>query len=432
MVIDILSQRCEYPLLIALQKPEDAPGQAQKHLEELRSLVETLGMEPCKSLVVTLRKNHPRFLLGKGKVEEIDQLIDENEADLVVFDDDLSPAQQRNLETLWDTTVIDRREVILDIFGDRAVTREAELQVELARLEYMMPRLTRAWTHLSRQKGGTKGTRGEGEKQLEVDRRLLKHRLSRLKKELEEITRVRSVRRKQRQEGDTPRASLVGYTNAGKSSLLNKLADSDVFVKDQLFATLDPTTRRVELPRGGVLLVTDTVGFIRKLPHHLVDAFHSTLEETLEADFLIHVVDASDPQWEDHLKTSEEVLAELGAGDKECIYVFNKMDRLSPDEKEALSFRTSRYSRVCPLSVHQGQGLTEFLALLEEVMHQKRPALVFSIPHSRYDLTALLHREAQILEKTEEDEGVTLRVRCSPRIAEQLKEFRVQVSKTED
>lgn len=423
-MIDILSQRCEYPILIALQRPESPPGESSVHLKELRGLVETLGMEPCHEMTIPLRQHHPRYLLGKGKVEELADIIAETEADLVVFDDDLSPVQQRNLEARWNITVIDRREVILDIFGDRAVTRESELQVELARLEYMMPRLTRAWSHLSRQKGGTKGTRGEGEKQLEMDRRMVQQRLARLKKELKEITRVREIRRKKRQSGDLPRASLVGYTNAGKSSLLNRLSHSDVYVQDQLFATLDPTTRKIELPRGGSLLLTDTVGFIRKLPHHLVDAFHSTLEEALEADFLVHLVDVSDPHWEDHLRTNQEVLNTLGADEKETLYIFNKWDRLSPDERQAARFSLNRHQPSCAVSALKGDGMDELKALLEEVINRNRPLRYYALPRSRYDLVSLLHREAQVISKEEGEEDVLMEVRCTPLLAERLKDYR--------
>ncbi len=420
---DFLSTRCEYPLLVVLQSPQGSSREASAHLRELEGLTQTLGMKPVRGLVLPLRRPHPRYLIGTGKTAQLEEMIEETKADLVVFDDDLTPSQQRNLESRWDTTVIDRREIILDIFSSRASTREAELQVELARLEYMMPRLTRAWSHLSRQKGGTKGTRGEGEKQLEADRRIVQNRLTRLRRELREVSQTRETRRKQRQSGTTPRASLVGYTNAGKSSLLNALANSEVMVKNQLFATLDPTTRQVPLPRGGAVLITDTVGFIRKLPHHLVDAFRSTLEETREADFLIHVVDIADPEWESQLETSRRVLQELESEEKPTLYVFNKSDKLSREEQQRTSFILQEYPHSCLVSLKTGAGIPDVLEHMEGMISRERPSRIYALPRNRYDLAARLHREAQVLHREEGDKAVWMEARTSEELARQLAPF---------
>ncbi|MDY7027776.1 MAG: GTPase HflX, partial [Spirochaetota bacterium] len=268
-------------LLVTLKTPDIEAELCRHYLDELRSLCDTLGIETLDQIVVPVRQLHPRFLVGSGKAEEICRRAEELEADCIIFDDTISPSQQRNLEQISGRCVIDRQEVILEIFSEHARTREAMLQVGLARMEYSLPRLKRAWTHLSRQRGGMRGTRGEGETQLEVDRRIVLKKITGLKAALKKLEAQRSTRRKQRTEIPVPTGAIVGYTNAGKSSLLNAMTGSEVGVENQLFATLDPTTRKMELQGGTRILLTDTVGFIRKLPHSLVNAFHSTLEETL-------------------------------------------------------------------------------------------------------------------------------------------------------
>ncbi|MDQ3556410.1 MAG: GTPase HflX, partial [Gemmatimonadota bacterium] len=291
---------------------------ADEHLEELGRLTDTAGAEVVGSLQQRMESPNPKFLIGQGKAEELKREIEEHGATLVVFDEELSPAQGRNLEELLGTRVMDRAELILDIFATRARTAEAKTQVELAQLQYMLPRLTRMWAHLSRVRGGV-GMRGPGETQLETDRRLVSHRIARLRRELERVTRQRATQRKSRE--GALRASLVGYTNAGKSSVLRALSGSDVFVEDRLFATLDPTTRSVEVGEGAEALVTDTVGFIRKLPHHLVASFRATLEEAAESEVLLHVIDASHPGWEEQKEVVEEVLGELGLAEHPTILV---------------------------------------------------------------------------------------------------------------
>ena len=313
--------------LVGLYQRKEEEHEAASLLEELAELVSTLGVTITGRTLTRCPQFNSSTLAGTGKLEEILLLAQSGGAQVVVFDNELSPAQQRNLEKVFPgLAVIDRQEVILDIFARRARTREAMLQVQLARLEYNLPRLKRAWTHLGRQGGAGGWARGEGEQQIEIDRRLIQHEIDGAKAELAEVRKQRATRRKTRQRIPIPNAAIVGYTNAGKSSLLNKLTGSGVLAEDKLFATLDTTTRRVKLPNGHPLLLTDTVGFVRKLPHKLVESFKATLEEAVLSDFLIHVVDASHPEAEKFYETTLEVLKELGAEDKRIITVFNKID----------------------------------------------------------------------------------------------------------
>src|SRR5580658_1029890 len=292
--------KAQRAFLIGVQTPEMPEGEGEELLAELTELVENLGLSVVRTVFVKLRAPSPALFLGKGKSEELAALAKEDGAEVIVFDSALSPAQQRNWEELAGMAVIDRQEVILEVFADRAHTREAILQVALARQEYSLPRLKRAWTHLSRQRGGGTGARGQGETQLEEDRRIVRDRIAHLRVQLVEVVRQRGVQRARRLRVPLPTAAIVGYTNAGKSSLLNRLTGASVFVEDKLFATLDPTTRQLQLANNQKLLVTDTVGFIRRLPHGLVEAFKATLEEVLVADFLIHVIDITSPHFEKH------------------------------------------------------------------------------------------------------------------------------------
>jgi len=421
---DILSRMCERALLIGIRESDESRESAEAHLDELNGLVLSLGIPTVGSVMVSLKEFHPKWLLGKGKVEEISTLITDDRVDLVVFDCDLSPAQQRNLEKEWNVAVIDRREVILDIFADRATSREAVLQVALARMQYSLPRLTRAWTHLSRQRGGARGTRGKGETQLETDRRLVLNKIAGLKKNLVKLGDQRDVRRKKRLERPVPSVSLVGYTNAGKSSLLNALSGADVLVEDKLFATLDPTTRRVEQPGGREFLMTDTVGFIRKLPHDLVDAFHSTLEEAVLADVILHVADAGSPELDEHIAVTEKVLQELGAGEKDRILVLNKSDSLSPDELNALSFR---FPHGLPVSAKTGFGLEGLVERLGKALDASRPVVSLHLPPDRWDIRARLHQESTVLSEEYDETGLRLRVRLSPEEKGRLSEFIIDV-----
>src|SRR3954466_5230546 len=326
----------ERAILVGAPKKSEPAQVTDEHLEELERLTDTAGVDVVGQLIQRIDKPHPRLYIGEGKADELKEIVAAENATLVIFDDELSPAQGRNLEKVVGTRLMDRAELILDIFATRARSAEARAQVELAQLQYLRPRLTRMWAHLSRIRGGP-GMRGPGETQLETDRRMVDLRITRLKDELEKVARQRVTQRKSR--AGELRASLVGYTNAGKSSILRGLSGADVFVEDRLFATLDPTTRDVEVGEGYDVLLTDTVGFIRKLPHHLVASFRATLEEAAEADLLLHVIDSSHPGWEEQKDVVDEVLAELGMREQPQILVFNKIDRLTHGEEEALQAR---------------------------------------------------------------------------------------------
>ena len=343
---------------------QEKSAEALKEIEEkeLKSLVETIFLKPISSLRFRIAKENPATLVGSGQLEKIAQAIEEEGADLVVFNSAVSPRIQRNLEAALNTCVIDRSEVIIQIFADRAQTREAVLQAELARLEYSMPRLTRRWTSLAQQRGGAKGTRGAsrgaGEKKLELDRRRLKTEIAKLKKEVERVRLQRSEQRKTRLNGDKKIGAIVGYTNAGKSSLLKKLSGAEVFTEDKLFATLDAETRKVFLQTGEKniqILLTDTVGFVSNLPHQLIDAFRSTLEEAALADFLIIVCDAAHPAMPECLEVTKKVLDELSCSDKPSIIAINKMDDVF-DEAQLLNLK-ERYPEAVEISVTTGQGL---------------------------------------------------------------------------
>ncbi len=408
-------------VLICIQYPDMDKNEAAIHLSELENLVDTMGAVTVKTIIVPLKKRSPKFFVGSGKAEEVADIADELDAELIIFDNELSPAQQRNLEELSDKCVIDRQEVILDIFAGRAKTREAVLQVGLARMEYSLPRLTRAWTHLSRQKGGTKGTRGEGETQLEVDRRIVLRKITRLEKELIKVRQHRKTLRKQRSSVPIPTGAIVGYTNAGKSSLLNTLSGADAFVEDKLFATLDPTTRKVTLPEGQKILLTDTVGFIRKLPHNLVDAFRSTLEETVLADFLILVLDISHSEVEEQYRVTMEVLEELGAGDKPMIVIFNKIDLIKkPFESNNIE---SNHPDALYISTKTEEGLGALYKKIEELLNRDKHIMTVSIPADRYDLISMIHREGNILEEEYIDTGSIIKARVPVKIYNKLKGY---------
>ncbi len=404
------SKRCERAFLVGVQTADMVPGEAAELLAELHELVENLRIGVVGRELVNLRRPTPATLIGSGKAEEIIAQAKALEADLIVFDESLTPAQQRNWEKASGVAVIDREEVILDIFADRAQTREAVLQVALARMEYSLPRLTRAWTHLSRQRGkGKMG--GEGETQLEQDRRQVNDRITRLKRELIEVQKQRGVQRQKRQRVPVPTASIVGYTNAGKSSLLNRLTGAHVLAEDKLFATLDPTTRQLLLRGNQKLLVTDTVGFIRRLPHRLVEAFKATLEETIVANFLIHVLDVANPDVEKHHATTCAVLAELGAADKPMLTVFNKIDAATPEQLR-------RARQLTPdaifVSAHTGAGLDLLETRCLELIADAFDSTELLVPHDRYDVVARLHTLGHIQEQEHRDDGIFIRGRFPP------------------
>ena len=396
----------ERALLIRIYSDKREEEEAVSLLEELGELVKTLGIGVVESCLVHTRSLHKKFLCGTGKAQEMVDLAKAHECDCIVFDNMFLPSQQRNWEELADVCVIDREEVILDIFSQRAQTREARLQVDLAKMQYSLPRLTRMWGHLDREgggggdggggKGGGGASRGMGEQQVEVDRRLARTRIDQCKRELAEVRKQRGTRRKEREKQGVPCAAIAGYTNAGKSTLLNRLSGSEVMAKDMLFATLDTTTRAIELPDGQPLLLTDTVGFVRNLPHRLVEAFKATLEESVLADFIIHVLDASSAEVEKYYETTMEVLDELGAGDKPVITVLNKIDVLNDPVK--LAGLEVSFPNTISVSAITGKGCDELLLKCSEMLADRVSTQTYRIPQSRGDLSGLLHRDAKVLE----------------------------------
>ncbi|NNM54583.1 MAG: GTPase HflX [Spirochaetales bacterium] len=397
--------------LITLQSSSISEEIALANLEELRGLTATMGLSAVGSLVVKQRENHAKLLVGSGKAEEILQAADQVQADMIVFDDDLSPTQQRNWEDFTQKIVIDRQEVILEIFSQRALTREAVLQVALARMEYSLPRLTRSYTDLSRQRGGARNNRGGGEMKLELDRRVILRKIDQFKRELIEVRAHRDRTRKQRSISPLPRAAIVGYTNAGKSTLLNSLADAGVLEQDKLFATLDPTTRKTAVASGLHILVTDTVGFIQKLPHHLVDAFRSTLEEAIYADFLLHVIDVSHPQAEQQYELTNKVLADLGAGEKPQLLVLNKADKATSIN---LAAWLNRFPEAISTSLVHGEGRDALKAAVARLTLRLVPPLQFQIPLERGDLVAYLRKNGQVLSEAYEEEAIEVQAQVVP------------------
>ena len=422
-IIDLRAPQERAILVGAPLKRGGAKHLMQEHLEELARLADTAGAAVVGELTQQLDRPDSSTYIGSGKIEELKSLIASCEATVVIFDDELTPAQGKNIETALGTRVIDRAELILDIFAVRARSAEAKMQVELAQLEYSLPRLTRMWTHLEKFRGGI-GVRGPGETQLETDRRLIGHRIKLLKGRMLEVAKSREVQRKQRR--NQFRAALVGYTNAGKSSVLKGMSNAnDIFIEDRLFATLDPLTREVDLGQGvgqGVLL-TDTVGFIRKLPHHLVASFRATLEETKEADLLLHVIDASHPTWEEQRFVVDEVLGDLGIHDTPVLHVFNKIDRLSAGEEQALR---ERMDNLLPGSVFVSAvrlgGLEPLRERLLEERRRSRPVTELRLSPSDGKRLAELHRGAEVVGQEMDDETgeLVVRVRASGELLARL------------
>ncbi|MCD8365150.1 MAG: GTPase HflX [Clostridiales bacterium] len=389
----------ERVILFAVSERE---GDDTEHsLTELAELARTAGAEIAGTLVQNLDRANPGTYLGSGKIEELKDLIWETDATGVICDDELKPIQMRNLEEALAVKVMDRTLLILDIFAGRAATSEGKLQVELAQLRYRMTRLTGFGSSMSRLGGGI-GTRGPGEKKLESDRRVIRERVSHLKRELKEVVRHRDLTREQRMKNHTKVAAIVGYTNAGKSTLLNTLTDAGVLEEDQLFATLDPTTRVLELSNRQQVLLTDTVGFIRKLPHHLVDAFRSTLEEAKYADLIIHVVDAANPYWDEQMHVVYQTLRELGVTDKKVITLFNKCDRLTGSEV----FQDFRADRTLRISAKTGEGLEEFKQVLEEMLREDKVFFRHTFPYDRAGEIQRIRKYGELLQEEYREDGI--------------------------
>jgi GTP-binding protein HflX len=387
-------------------------------LAELGELASTAGGTVVGSASQRLDGPNPATFIGGGKAGEIAEACRALEVDTVIFDDELSPAQARNLEEQFGCKILDRTNLILDIFASRARTKEGKLQVELAQLKYLLPRLTGYWTHLSRQRGGIGMRGGEGESQLEVDRRKIGERIDKLERELDAVRRQRDTQRRGRRRHHWPLASLVGYTNAGKSTLFNSLTGADVLQEDQLFATLDPTTRRLHLPTNQDVLLSDTVGFIRKLPHRLVEAFKATLEEVVEADLLLHVVDVTHPQMELQIEAVDIVLNEIGCDSKPTLLVFNKIDQL----ENALDVRPllSRFERSLAVSARNGSGFDGLYSELGAALRPLRMMLDLAIPFEASDIIARLHEVGQVVEKDYSGEQARLKVRVPPHLVNEF------------
>ncbi len=396
----------EKTVLVGLERDGVSRWDLEDSLAELRELAATAGARVVDT--VTQKLEHPTapYYIGKGKAEEVAAVCAEHGAGSIIFDDELSPAQGRNLETITSVKILDRTQLILDIFARRARSREGRLQIELAQLQYLLPRLTRMWTHLSRQTGGI-GTRGPGETQLEVDRRRVQERIARLLRELEEVRKHRTIQREGRQRHQWPVVAIVGYTNAGKSSLLNRLTNAGVLAEDKLFATLDPTTRQFVLPNKLKVLFTDTVGFIRKLPHTVIESFKATLEELRTADLLVHVVDVSHPQCEEQIAATEEVIRELEADGKQTLLVFNKIDRVS--NRDAAEAALLRHPHSVAISVKTGENLAAFVEELQNQLSAWRLRQQFRIPQSDSAALAELHRAGHVVEiRYEGDDAVVI------------------------
>ena len=410
-------------------KRSSAKHFVDEHLEELGRLTDTAGAVVVGYLTQQLDRPNPATYLGSGKVEELKLRIQELNATLVIFDDELTPAQGKNVEQIVGTRVMDRAELILDIFATRARSSEARMQVELAQLEYLLPRLTRMWTHLEKMRGGI-GMRGPGETQLETDRRLIQHRIRVLKERLADVERAREIQRQGRRTHF--RVALVGYTNAGKSSVLRAMAaDNEVFVEDRLFATLDPLTREVDIGDGYTVLLTDTVGFIRKLPHHLVASFRATLSEAREADLLLHVIDASHPAWEEHRDVVDAVLTDLGLQDRPLTYVMNKMDVVPAEQADAVR---QRVANLMPgslfISAITPGGLESLRASLRESLRNSRPVLEIRIPAANGRLIAEVHRDGEVLAQELDDDVIVMRARLDERAIGRLRQAGVRVTVT--
>lgn len=414
-------------ILVGIDR-DSAEWPLEESLAELERLTHTAGADVVGTLTQRMDRPHPRTFIGSGKAEEVAALAISQQATAVIFDDDLTPSQQANLEgILPKVKVLDRTQLILDIFALHAVSREGKLQVELAQLEYLLPRLRGMWGHLKRERlGGGRGTRfGAGESQLEVDRRLARRRISELKRELSAVSNERELQRKRRARSGVFRVALVGYTNAGKSTLLNALTDADVLAYDMLFATLDSTTRRLEMPEGREITLTDTVGFIHKLPHGLVEAFKSTLDEVNEADLLLQVTDAGAPQRDAQMQSVREVLHEIGAHTRPSVVVLNKADTLTSDERQSLA---KRIPGAVFCSALDGEGIDDVIDRIAEEAARDSVTLTLLVPYTRGEAVQLAHERAQILSERHTEDGTQLVLRVPQVLAQRFKEFEVASS----
>ena len=411
----------ERALLVGIELPSGNHHVPLEYsLEELERLAETAGAMVLGTHHQQIKNVTPATLIGRGKVDEIQAKLKEIHADLVILDEDLTPAQQRNLESAFNIRVVDRSQLILDIFAQRARSNEGKLQVELAQLEYLLPRLTRQWTHLSRLGGGI-GTRGPGETQLEVDRRRIRERIGHLKQRLRTVERTRMLQRKERDEVPFATVALVGYTNAGKSTLMNALTAAGVFVEDKLFATLDPTTRGLRLPNGDKVMLVDTVGFINKIPHSLIEAFKSTLEEVCNADLLLHLVDLTSPQFEEHIEVVRQVLVEIGAGAITTVLVPNKID--TAQDLPLAQLKNHDVTEICPISALTGQGIDRLLATVGAILDERKERFHGIFSPAQGALIAMLRDRGRIVQETYREDGVYVTAMVTPKLAGQMRKL---------
>ena len=410
----------DYAVLVGLRSPVlGADSADEESLAELGALVETAGGEPVGTILQSREKPDPHSFIGEGKVEEVKRMVENSDATMVIFDNDLSPSQIRVLTELCGVQVLDRSGLILDIFAQRAKTKEGCLQVELAQYQYLLPRLVGMWTHLERQAGtsgkGPIGSKGPGETQLETDRRHIHRKIDKLKAELEEVRRVRGTQRQRRMKNEIPVVAIVGYTNAGKSTLLNAITGAGIPANDQLFDTLDTTTRLLTVSDTLDVVISDTVGFIRKLPHQLVEAFKATLEELEYADLLLHVIDVSNPEWREQARIVDELIRELGAEGIPCIRVYNKCDA-------AFTAQQEREKDAVYISARTGEGIPALLEAVDKRLDKGTKRVVIHLPYDKAGLLDGLYREAKV-EGVEYGETVDVTAVCTPRIMERLKAY---------
>jgi GTP-binding protein HflX len=417
-MIEIPRKTIERAILVALITKEFSKEAVEEHLTELEELAITAGAETVLKVTQDKSSVDPAFYIGKGKAEELVTLADINDVNLIIFDDDLTPVQVRNLEKLLEKKIIDRSGLILDIFASRAKTKEAKTQVELAQNQYMLTRLTRAWTHLSKQFGGI-GTKGPGETQIETDRRIIRNRISLLKEKLEKIESQRVTQSLGRK--DLTRVSLVGYTNSGKSTLFNQLTSSNVFAEDKLFATLDSTTRAFDIDNGEKLLLSDTVGFIRKLPHHLVASFKSTLNEVRDADIILHIIDFSHPYYEDHIMVVDQTLKELECQNKNIIRVFNKIDLVN--EKSKIQYVRNKYNKNVIISAQRGINISGLREKLIEEVEESFVEEKIKLNLNESKKAATIHSLAKVLSTKYDNKSMHITYRARKENSEKIKKI---------